>query len=62
MSGYSESQKSIDEKFVFNLKGLKADNNGIILTGQMFSPGFALEGGIASIQENGGSKIAKDQA
>jgi uncharacterized protein YegP (UPF0339 family) len=49
MSGYFELHKSSNEKFVFNLK---ADNNEIILTSQIYSTKQHALDGIESVRHN----------
>lgn len=49
MSGYFELHKSKDEKFMFNLK---ADNNEIILTSQMYTTKQHALDGIESVRTN----------
>ena len=49
MSAYFEIQKSIDGKFVFNLK---ADNNQIVLTSQTYASKQSALEGIESVRSN----------
>lgn len=49
MSGYFELHESTDEKFVFNLK---ADNNEIILTSQIYKTKQHALDGIESVRKN----------
>jgi uncharacterized protein len=49
MSGYFEIHKSSDQRFMFNLK---ADNNEIILTSQMYTTKQHALDGIESVRTN----------
>ncbi|SFX18099.1 YegP family protein [Pantoea ananatis] len=47
-----------DQKYYFVLK---ADNNEVIATSEMYSSKQAAETGIASVQKNGSSTVIRDE-
>jgi uncharacterized protein len=55
---YARKQSTANEPYFV----LKSANGEIIGSSQMYSSGSAMESGIASVKENGGTKTVKDNA